>query len=195
LITAVEWLCKNHKTWKTVDIDVLRKQLENVEPTVVDISEEVECENANVEEQEVFMCYYPDGAATESSGGFEEKGAFKVFAEKMKERNFNVEFKANLEKKFVKESDSDQLIGACLLQFPYGVCGMDETRRKYDDSLATGAVVDEYLSHLSRLSLPCFQTRMFQLISTSMISRVRLLKQSRLQLHGDVDAQKIAAGF
>jgi hypothetical protein len=75
LITAVEWLCKNHRMWKTVDIDVLCQELENVEPTVVDISEQVECENANVEEQEVFTNYYPNGAATEVSGGFEEKGA------------------------------------------------------------------------------------------------------------------------
>jgi hypothetical protein len=70
--------------WKTVNISTLREQLENVEPTIVDISEEVECENANVEEQEVFTCHHPNGAATEVSGGSEEKGAFKVFAEKMK---------------------------------------------------------------------------------------------------------------
>jgi hypothetical protein len=132
---------------------------------VIDTSEEVECENVNVEEQEVCTCYYPDGAATEASGGFKERGAFKKFVEKMKVQNFNVEFKANLEKKFVKERDSDQLIGECLLQFPYGVCGMDEKRRKYDGSFTTYIVVDEYLSHVSRLSQPCFQTPMFQLIS------------------------------
>jgi hypothetical protein len=83
-----------------------------------------------------------------------------------------VEFKANLEKKFVKESDSDQLISACLLQFPYGVCGMDETRQKYDGSFTMHTVVDEHMSHLSKLSLPCFQTPMFPLASISMISRV-----------------------
>jgi hypothetical protein len=109
LIIVVEWLCKNHKTWKTVDTTALRKQLENVEPAVVDISEEVECENANVEEQEVFTCYHTDVAATEVTGRFKGHGAFKKFVEKMKVQNFNVEFKANLEKKFVKESDSDQL--------------------------------------------------------------------------------------
>jgi hypothetical protein len=80
-----------------------------------------------VEEQEVCTCYYPDGAAMEASGGFKECGAFKKFVEKMKAQNFNVEFKANLEKKFVKESDTDQFVGACLLQFPDGVCEMDKT--------------------------------------------------------------------
>ena len=195
LIEAVEWLCKNHRTWKTVDLVAVRKKLEGVEPTLINTSEEVECENANVEEQEVCTCYYPDGAATEASGGFEERGAFKKFVEKMKAQNFNMEFKANLEKKFVKERDSDQLIGGCLLQFPYGVCGMGEKRRKYDGSFTTYIMVDEYLSHISKLSQPCFQTPMFQLISISMTSRVRLLKQSRLQLRGEVDAQQIAAGF
>ena len=195
LMTALEWLCKNHKKWKDVDLDSLRLQLVDMQPTVVDYSEEVDSENANQEQQELFSCYYPDGATTQSSGGFDEPGAFKKFVEDMQQRNFDIEFKANLEKSFVKESDGDQLIGSSLLQFPYGICGLDERRRKYDGSFVKHVDLWAHMGHLSKLSQVEFQSPMFQLIMHSMLARSRLLKQSRLQLRGSTDATTLATGF
>ena len=93
--------------------------------------------------------------------------------------------KINLEKEFVKDKDADQLVGACLLQFPYGRCGLDEERLLPDGSLSSVRDVSEFISHLSRLSKNEFQTPMIQLIGHTMISRARLLKISRLQVKGE----------
>ena len=49
IIEAVEWLCKNHKRWKGIDLEEFREELADSVPVVVDRSSEVESEQANVD--------------------------------------------------------------------------------------------------------------------------------------------------
>ena len=195
LIEAAKWLCKNHARWKDEDYDTIQQELLNKRVVFVDHSESVESTNATVESEELFTCYYPEGAATETSGGFDEPEAFMKFADELQRLNYDVELKVNLEKQFVKESDADQLVGSCLLQFPYGCGGMDEARSLKDGSLSTKMDVPEFLDHVSRLSKREFQKPMVQLIGYSMISRSRLLKKSRLQVRGEKTAKDLAEGL
>ena len=192
---ALKWLCANHERWKNVNLHSMIDELKEKEPVVYDRSHEVESENANLERTELFTCYYPDGAATPTNGGFEQPGFFKEYVQEMAQQGFDVEFQLNLEKKFIKGGDSDILIDACLLQFPYGIGAMDESRLLHDGSWSDKSDLREFLDHMSRRSQPEFQTPMFQLIMYSLISKYRLLKSSRLQLRGKTDAKNLAEGL
>ena len=184
VIAAAEWLCKNHSRWKDVDLNELRKSLSEKTPVVYDRSHEVESENANIEREEQFTCYYPDSATNTINGGFEKPESFKEYVEDMAKRGFDVEFEANLQKSFVTDGDAEVLMDACLLQFPYGIGHMNERRKLPDGSWTTKSDLIEYLQHLSRLSQPVFQTNFFQLVLYSLGCKSWLLKTSRLTIMG-----------
>jgi len=195
VLAAIEWLCKNHKMWKGVNLDGYRDALDGVMPVVVDKSKEVDSENSNVETHELFSCYFPDGATDEHSGGFENKAAFKEYVDEKVRNNFDVELCLDLEKEYMKKGDGDLLVSACLLQFPYGIGGMDETRRKQDGSYSDYVELEPYLEHISKMSNPTFQEPMVQLITYSLISKQRLLRRARLQTKGKHDIESLANGL
>ena len=101
MIAAFKWLCENHRLWKNIDLEKLKRQIGDCKPIMVDKSTTVGSGNANVEQEEMFTCYYPDGANNGVSGGFDTPGAFKQFAQEMQEKNYDLEFKAVLQKEFV----------------------------------------------------------------------------------------------
>ena len=73
--------------WKTVPFDTLKAELENFTPCVVDKSKMVTGENSNIETQELFSCYFPDGNMDEGKGGFENHEDFKTYVHGMQEKN------------------------------------------------------------------------------------------------------------
>ena len=80
-IAALEWLIVNHPKWRGIDLEKLRDEFAGRRPVVVDNSTEVESENANVETEEQFVCYVPDGTLDEQFGGFEDPEAFKQYVD------------------------------------------------------------------------------------------------------------------
>ena len=56
--------------------DSIRAELEEKKLVVIDRSEQTESENSNIEQEELFSCYYPDGATTSNSGGFDNPSEF-----------------------------------------------------------------------------------------------------------------------
>ena len=195
VIAALEWLVKNNNEWKNVNLQKLKDDLSGVTPVVVDNSDEVESESMNVQEEDLFTCYYPEGAATAMAGGFDEAGAFKTFVEEQQRNGFDVEFKMNLEKEFVKGNDSDILLNGCLLQFPYGIGALNEDRKDSKGDYKEKTDLCEHLRHLSLLSLPEFHAPLFQLVMYSLVSKFRLLRMSRLQLRNPMDAKSFAEGI
>ena len=192
VIAAAEWLCQNHTGWKDVDLVELRRSLAKKTPVVYDRSHEVESENANIECEEQFTCYYPDSATNTMNGGFEKPESFKEYVEEMAKKGFDVEFEANLQRSFVSDGDAEVLMDACLMQFPYGIGHMNERRKLPDGSWTTRSDLIEYLQHLSRISQVGFQTNFFQLVLYSLGCKSWLLKTSRLTLRGKTDARNLA---
>lgn len=189
---AVKWLCLNHFRWKDIDYDKYCTELQNCVPTVIDHSDEVASTNQNLETEELFSCYYPDGAVNNRQGGFNSSADFKKYIGDMKERGFDIQLQINLQKEFLDGRDGDQLISSCLLQFPYGVGGIKEERVLHDGSSCNEAKLEPFLAHLTRLSQPVFQVPMFQLIVYSLSCKLRLLRKSRLQLRSERTVSAIA---
>ena len=192
LLLAVEWLCRNNVSWRQVDLEGLRIELQNTTPTFFDHSEMEENQDTNVETKEVFSCYFPDGAMENNNGGFDEPGAFKDFVYRMKEKNCDLEFVCNLEKEFVSGGDSDEFVSSCLLQFPYGIGGMNELRMANDGSFTRKIDLDAYISHLSKISQPQFHRPLFVLILYNLALKRKLLKASFLQVPDHVGSKSIA---
>jgi hypothetical protein len=64
-----------------------------------------------------------------------------------------------VEKSFVTGAKTDEFVNACLLQFPYGVGGMNDKREKPDGS---------FKQEMACVSNPTFQSPMFTLILYSL---------------------------
>ena len=195
IIPALHWLRENNARWKDIDIEKVKQGLKQHEPVVLDRSETVESQNANLEKEELFTVYYPDGATTPTTGGFDQPGIFKEYVQEMAKDGFTVEIQSTLEKKFTKDSDDNILLDACLLQYPHGIGGMEEGRLLHDESITNKSDLFEYFEHVGKLSQNVFQKPMFQLIMCSMISKLRILKNSRLQLRGKTTAENLAKNF
>jgi len=196
LLRAVDWLINNHKRWQNVDLDDIREELGNKMPVVVDNSKEVASENENVEKNELFTCYIPDGATNHTDGGFDEPGAFKQYVEQMQEQGYDPEFKMELTRELLKgTSGNDELVECCLLQFPYGIGGVEEQRILSDGSFKSRLDLEEFLQHLTRLSQPVMHKPHFALVIYTLMSRIRLLNRARLQVKGKLNCDIIANGW
>ena len=195
LIAAVKWLVANHRDWKNVNFEKIKDKIHHTQPVRVDKSTTVQSGNASIEEEVVFTCYFPDGKANTHAGGFQSPTDFKEFVDTMKRNNYNIELKSEMEKEFVNGKTIDHLVGACVIQFPYGVGGLKEQRELECGKLSSNIDLPSFLEHLSRKSQTKFQTPLFQLIMYSMLSRTRLLRTSCLQLRNKVNAETLAQGF
>ena len=197
LMTAVEWLIENNVNWRSTDLETYRNEFKEKSPVIIDKSEIVESENENIEKQDLFKCYFPDGTLDEHQGGLESREAFQKYVQEMaKDGRFNIDLKLDLEKKFAM-SDDDVFVSGCLLQFPYGVGGLKEKRlsKAGDQSVSESSDVEGFVRHLNRLSFMEFQEPMFQLICYSMICKLKLIRRSRLQLRGKQTANSLANGL
>jgi hypothetical protein len=192
IMLAIEWLVKNHETWKEVNLAQIRSEFECRQPVFVDVSSPCPSVNANVEETELFQAYYPDGATTETEGGFETAEEFRNCVIELKQRGFDVEFTCNLEKKFLLRGD-DGLLDSLLLQFPRRRGGTEESRIMTNGQRKAIHDLPEFLQHLSRLSQPVFQKPLFQLIAYNYISKQSIMRTARFFVRGEMTASAIAA--
>ena len=194
VLRALEWMCVNHKRWKHVNLEEIRQELAGYQPVFIDKSKECASTNSNIEEEEVYSFYYPDGATTQRNGGFDEPGAFRNYAKELKEKGFDPEFKCKLEKNFVTEG-ADTLMDSCLLQFPYGIGGFDERRTQANGSFSRNIDLVTHLEHLTKVSQPMFQRPLFQLIAFSFFCKKTILQTARFQLKGTASATALATGL
>ena len=192
-VAALEWLVANHPKWKNVDLEKLRDDFAGQTPVVADNSKEVESENANVETEEQFVCYVPDGTLDEQFGGFEDPEAFKQCVDQMHQKNFKVTLHMPMAREFLGDTKEDDfLVATNLLVFPYGRCGMFEDRQLKDGSLTSDCEHEGFMRHLSLVAQRCCQTQMFQLILCSQISKWRLLRSSHLKMKAEHTVDAIA---
>jgi len=195
IIAAVEWLCANHRRWAKVDLEAFKRELENVTPIIIDNSREEDSENTNVEDRELFTCFYPDGATTQDKAGFDDPNTFREYVNELQSKGFDPALQLQLKGEWINSEDGDMLVSACPLAFPYGICGINSRRRKADGSFTDKPEPIEYYRHLSLLSQLCFQTPMIQLILYNQISKLKLLRKSRLQVKGEHRVENLSKGI
>ena len=176
VMQAIEWLIAHNTEWKrhenAVDMDLIRRELENTSPIILDNSNCAESDPSNeAEKGESFRVYFPDGSINEETGGQANVERFKEMVRRAKMSGYDLDFQCNFAKESVLDFKDNTLVNACLLQFPYGRGGMHENRMKRDGSMTDKVDVDEYIEHLSRLSPSQFHHDRFALILYNMTMR------------------------
>ena len=69
--------------------------------------------------QKLLKYFFPDGTVTALQGGQENLDKFKELMGAASKNGYTLEFKNNLNKQVVHDYKDNNLINACLLQFPY----------------------------------------------------------------------------
>ena len=73
--------------------------------------------------------FFPDGSMTELTGGQENINKFKDLVAENVQNGYNLEFHHNVEKTACFDYMENNLVNACILQFPYGRGGFDELQK------------------------------------------------------------------
>ena len=131
-------------------LDDYVKQLKN--PTLIDRSDEVNEKDqeadSNIELSETFEVYFPDGTASSLTGGQQNVEEFQKLVKAAKDCGFDIAIKNDLLKEAVQDFKDNNLVNACLMQFPYGRGGLHELRMRGDGSCTTNTDIKDYIEYL-----------------------------------------------
>ena len=160
---ALEYLIANHKDWqsKNIDLENIIQTLKKKNPVCLDNSSHEEEENSNIETQESVKVYFPDGTMNTLFGGQQDLEKYHELVKKAKTNGHDIEVHFDLVREATRDYQGNNLVNACLIQFPYGNGGLHERRMKSDGSITERVDTDRYIQHLSRLSQSQFHHPLF----------------------------------
>ena len=159
VLAALEWLLQHNEEWRqrNIDLDEVRQRLRN--PVLIDNSETVHTDDdgnsthsSNIESTESFQVFFPDGTMSPVTGGQDNLQKFQELVQAATQCGYDLAFKSSLMKEAVSDFKDNNLVNACLLQFPYGRGGMHEQRMKGNGSFTNETDIRDYVEHLSNLS-------------------------------------------
>jgi len=162
---------------KNIDLNEVKSKLRS--PVLIDNTTTEAEEDGNVESTETFKVFFPDGTMSATNGGQANLEKFQELVHECKSKGWDLDFQCDLAKEVAADFKDNNLVNACLLQFPYGRGGIHELRKKGDGSLTTSTHIEDYVEHLSHLSQPHFHTELFSLIIYNMN-----MKQTMVQTAG-----------
>ena len=144
---ALEWLISNNEEWqkRRINLEEMKHQLVN--PLVVNNSISVEGEegNSNIEQTECFQVFFPDGSMSAVNGGQESLEKFNELLQAASRSGYDIGIKSNLLKESVSDFRDNNLVNACVLQFPYGRGGMHEQRINEKGAFSCSTDIEEYV--------------------------------------------------
>jgi PIF1-like helicase/Helitron helicase-like domain at N-terminus len=193
IIEATKWLIANNMQWKEYRgrFDEYMNLIKN--PALLNNAQIIEDDGDNEdlelgELQNTFQIYYPDGSVSVTSGGQEDIKHFQQIVRNAAEHNFEIEYRVPIYNEAVHDYKDNNLVDACLLQFPYGRGGLQEMRLKSDGSQSDITDMSEYVTYLSMISLPHFQNEHFTLILYNMITKHNMVKTAGWKVRNKRDA-------
>jgi hypothetical protein len=129
ILSALEWLLANNKEWKQrrINLDEIRQRLRD--PVLIDNSKAVdstENEENNIESTESFQVFFPDGSMTSLTGGQANLELFQELVQAAAQSGYDLDFRVSLMTQAATDYNDNNLVNACLLQFPYGRGGLHE---------------------------------------------------------------------
>ena len=194
VLTALEWLILNNEEWiaRDISLDEVRQNLRN--PLIYDNSVLVDGseENNNIEQTESFQVYFPDGTMSSLTGGQENLEQFNEMIQAATNSGYDIAIKCDLMKEAVSDFRDNNLVNACLLQYPYGRGGMHEVRLHTKGSLTCSTDIEEYVQHLTRLSQPHFHHELFTLILYNLSMKQAMVRNAGWRVRNKCDAQSLA---
>ena len=197
VLEAMKWLIQHNEEWRKLNLslDEIKEKLTN--PQLIEDVQQVpggdDDKSKNVETTETFKVFFPDGTVDETNGGQDSINKFRSLVSAMKENHFNVEMICDLQREAVPDYKDNNLVNACLLQFPYGRGGMHERRvSKRDGTMSNRVDAEEHVNHLSKVSLPHFQGELFSLILCNIHVKQRMLRNATFQCRGKLLSSQLS---
>jgi hypothetical protein len=195
LKTAVKWLIANHTEWRQENYDDTVEKLKKrpLAPELLDTFERVEDSDdilsRELEAQETFDVFYPDGTAVASGEGSSSIAKFDSILQKAKADGYALALRcAQSIGECTSEFNNNNIVNSCLLQFPYGLGGVRAHRYKGD--LSTGIMdIHDYIKHLVSVSQPHFHRDVFCLVLYNMYVKHQMLISASFKVRGNAPAQ------
>ena len=195
--SAVRWLICHNSQWKHLEssyqkiVDSIQNPYFVDNSIIIDNMEENQ-EHNDVEDSETFQVFYPDGQISTVSCGQHNVDEFREIVSQASQQGFNMEYRCSQLREAVADYKDENLVNACLLQFPYGRGAMNEDRMKNDGSISTSVDVKEYIQYLSMLSLRQFHRDLFTLILYNMYMKQMMVRKANLKAREKGDSTLFA---
>jgi hypothetical protein len=146
VLTALRWLIRHNEEWKHVNLNEIRNNLTN--PVLYDNSIAVDGTegNNNIEQTESCQVFFTDGTMSNLTGGQENLATYHELIQAAARNGYDIAIKSQLMKEAVSDFRDNNLVNACLLQFPYMAeeeCMKTEWMQK-EQSLATQTLKTMY---------------------------------------------------
>ena len=124
-------------------------------------------------------------------GGQENLDKYKELMGAASKYGYTLEFRNDLNKQAVHDFKDNNLINACLLQFPYGRGGINEDRFIEDNESRRSNIIDidQYVTHLSKISQPHFHYDLFCLILHNMKIKMQMVKFASYKVRKKLDVE------
>ena len=201
IFEAVTWLVQHNREWKDVDLEDLKRKLR--EPVVITDDQSTEVDGypqSNLEEEETFRIYFPDAEMDSTRGGQCSATEFIRQAMEAKKNQggdsaTDIEIDAQLSHERVQEYRDSNLMGACLLQYPYGRGGLQSEERFNEDGVIVNPKHQEYIEYLITLSQGHFHRPLFCLILYNYLMKDWLVRTAVIRTRGTANAEAIAEGM
>jgi hypothetical protein len=95
-------------------------------------------------------------------------------------------------KEAVSDYKDNNLINACILQFPYGRGGMHDLRYNKDGIITNNIDILEYIKYLSMISQPQFHTELFTLILYNIYMKQMMVRTASWKVRNKTDINMLA---
>jgi Helitron helicase-like domain at N-terminus/PIF1-like helicase len=210
IIKAISWLVRNNKQWQCYRerFDELRQNMDSFKSSINQplVHEDYKLAEANdndvdlnvdkrVEDMETFQVFYPDGTVTTLNGGQQNMYEFQQVVKTASEQGLEIQCRMKVISKAVYDFKDDNLVNACLLQFPYGRGGLNEKRQSSENKTSKYVDLIKYTQYISLLSLPQFQIELFTLQLYNMQMKYWMLESATWQLRNKAHASVLSSPF
>jgi len=191
IIRAIEWLVQHHRAWRDADIDLDRIRDNLKQPVIIDNSQIVG-EGNNIETEETFKVFFPDGAVNETNGGHETLQDFQRIAKQIATNGGRFDINCDFAKEYTHVHAGDTLVNAALLQFPFGRGGLHEKRITGTGSFTTSVDVEDYSKHMGRISQTHFHHELFSLMLYNLSIKQKILRATFFNVRDKKTAHALA---
>jgi hypothetical protein len=148
------------KKQRNLNLDDIHQSLRN--PVLIDNSKTVQSANnnnvtngnKNIKSSESFQVFFPNGSMSPLTDGQDSLEKFQQLVQAATENGYDLALQSSIMKEAITDEaitnfKDNNLVNACLLQFPYGRGGMHEQRRKVNGSFTCDTDITKYAEHLS----------------------------------------------
>ena len=197
VILAINWLLNNNINWipyrtKYDDIVSQIKKPILYDDSIPAIPTAGLPQDNYIEHTDSFQVFYPDGTVSLLTGGQQNVNEFQEVVEKATKQGFRIECKVSVISEAVDDYKGDNLVNACLLQFPYGRGGLNEFRLNKEGEITSINDIEQFTKYISMVSLPQFHAELFTLQIYNMQTKYTMVQSAGWRIRHKLCAQLLA---